>query len=83
VLAIACAITTLNPRFRSPTLRPYRAAMFLGLGFSAIIFIAHGILKYGVNLQRRRMSLDWMIVMTTFNVIGALTYTVRVIITVL
>jgi adiponectin receptor len=57
--------------------------MFLGLGFSAIIFIAHGILKYGVNLQRRRMSLDWMIVMTTFNVIGALTYTVRVIITVL
>jgi adiponectin receptor len=83
VLAIACAITTLSPRFRHPTVRAYRAAMYLGLGFSAFIFIIHGIIKYGADLQRRRMSLDWMIVMTTFNVIGALTYAVRVIIMVL
>ena len=47
VLAAACIITTLKPRFRYPHLRPYRAVMYSGLGLSAIIFIIHGIVIHG------------------------------------
>ncbi|SLM36823.1 Hly-III-related [Lasallia pustulata] len=77
-LAIACAVITLNPRFRRPELRPYRAAMYTGLGLSAMIFIVHGIMKYGWSMQNQRMSLSWMGLMTAFNLVGAVTYAARV-----
>ena len=78
VLALGCIIATLNPRFRHPTLRPYRAAMYSGLGLSAIIFIAHGILIYGWTIEYQRMSLGWMGLMMVLNLIGAIVYATRV-----
>src|SRR5437588_9751981 len=62
------------PKFSHPTVRPYCAAMYSGLGFSSIVFIIHGVAKYGWDLQKRRMSLDWVMIMTTFNIIGAVVY---------
>ncbi|CZT07732.1 related to membrane proteins, contain hemolysin III domain [Rhynchosporium graminicola] len=78
VLAIACIATTLNPKFRHPRLRPYRAAMYSGLGLSAIVFIIHGLLLHGWELQNRRMSLSWMGLMGALNLIGAAAYAARV-----
>jgi adiponectin receptor len=78
LLAIACVATILNPRFRHPQLRPYRAAMYSGLGLSAIIFIIHGIVIHGWDIQSRRMSLGWMGLMSTLNLIGAAAYAARV-----
>jgi adiponectin receptor len=77
-LAAACIITTLNPRFRHPQLRPYRAAMYSGLGLSAIIFIIHGIVIHGWEIQNRRMSLTWMALMGALNLMGAAAYAARV-----
>ena len=78
VLATACVYTTLNARFRTPQLRPYRALMYTGLGLSAIGFISHGLIRYGWSTQVNRMSLDWMALMAVFNLTGAILYAVRI-----
>jgi len=78
LLAIACAITTLQSTFRHASVRVYRALMFSSLGLSAVVFIAHGLLIYGWEAQRRRMSLNWMALMAALNLIGAATYAGRV-----
>ena len=52
--------------------------MYAGLGLSAIVFVVHGVVKYGWKIQNRRMSLDWMIVMASLNLIGAFAYAARV-----
>ncbi|XMA09382.1 hypothetical protein WAI453_002173 [Rhynchosporium graminicola] len=39
IIASECVYATLHPKFRHPDLRPWRAAMYAGLGLSAIIFI--------------------------------------------
>ena len=78
VLATFCVIATLNPRFRGPKLRPYRSLMYTGLGFSALGFVTHGLLLYGWETQNRRMSLNWMALMTFFNLVGAAAYPARV-----
>ena len=53
--------------------------MYAGLGLSALIFVAHGILLHGWAVQNERMSLDWMALMATFNLLGAIVYATRVI----
>ena len=77
-LATLCIAATLHPRFRHPTIRPYRAAMYAGLGLSAVVFVLHGVLSHGWAVQNRRMSLDWMGLMALFNLTGAVTYAARV-----
>lgn len=78
VLASLCVVATLHPKFRHPTIRPYRAAMYAGLGLSAVVFVVHGILLHGWTVQNQRMSLDWMGLMALFNLIGAVTYAARI-----
>ncbi|TVY76015.1 ADIPOR-like receptor SPBC12C2.09c [Lachnellula suecica] len=78
ILAAACIVTTLNPRFRSPLLRPYRAAMYAGLGLSALVFIIHGVIIHGWTIQNHRMSLRWMALMGGLNLIGAAVYAARI-----
>ena len=77
-LAAACVLATFHRKFRHPTLRPYRAAMYAGLGLSAIVFIVHGLIIYGWKIQNQRMSLLWMGLMGCLNLIGAVTYACRV-----
>lgn len=83
ILALACVYGTLSPTFRKPAYRAYRAGMFASLGLSALGFVTHGLLKYGWETQRLRMSLDWMIIMAACNFVGAFTYATRVSIPVL
>lgn len=52
--------------------------MYAGLGLSAIIFVVHGVVKYGWKTQNDRMSLDWMGMMASLNLIGAFAYAARV-----
>lgn len=52
--------------------------MYAGLGLSALIFIVHGILLYGWEIQNNRMSLDWMGLMAFLNLVGAAIYSARV-----
>jgi predicted membrane channel-forming protein YqfA (hemolysin III family) len=52
--------------------------MYAMLGLSAIGFIVHAIAKYGLKIANRRMSLNWMLSMAIFNLIGAAMYGTRV-----
>ena len=78
ILATLCVVATLHPKFRHPTIRPYRAAMYAGLGLSAVVFVTHGVLLHGWAVQNQRMSLDWMGLMALFNLTGAVIYAARV-----
>ena len=78
VLAALCIVATLHPRFRHSTIRPYRAAMYAGLGLSGLVFVIHGILLHGWTMQNQRMSVDWMASMAIFILIGAVIYAARV-----
>lgn len=78
VLAVLCVYATLHPSFRLPKYRHYRTTMYSGLGLSFIIPIVHGVVKFGWETQVWRMSLDWMLLMTTFNLTGGALYAMRV-----
>lgn len=78
VLAALCIYATLHPAFRHPRYRPYRAIMYAGLNLSFIFPIIHGISRFGWETQMWRMSLDWMALMTTFNLTGGALYALRI-----
>ncbi|KAF2496117.1 mPR-typeG-protein-coupled receptor [Lophium mytilinum] len=77
-MAGACITFTIHPRFSSPTFRTSRAMIYAGLGLSALVFIAHGILLHGLDIQMKRMSLDWMLLMGSLNIVGAAFYAARI-----
>ncbi|PVH88757.1 Hly-III related protein [Cadophora sp. DSE1049] len=78
IIASGCVYATLHPRFRHPHLRPWRAAMYAGLGLSAIVFIVHGLIIHGWEIQKHRMSLKYMALMGSLNITGAVAYATRV-----
>jgi adiponectin receptor len=69
---------TLHPHFASPAFRHWRACFYAGFGFSSIIFVIHGLLLFGWQVQKARMSLVYMGWMATANITGALIYAARV-----
>ncbi|CAK1365688.1 unnamed protein product [Cercospora beticola] len=76
--ALGCTYMTLSPRFASPQFRHWRAAFYARFGLSSIIFVIHGLLLYGWELQRTRMSLKFMGWMGVTNLLGAAVYTARI-----
>ncbi|TEY83982.1 hypothetical protein BOTCAL_0023g00010 [Botryotinia calthae] len=78
ILSLALTLFTLLPPFRTPLFRPYRALMYAALGISAIIFIVHSIVLYGIKLQYQRLSLGWIAGMAGLNFVGALAYSLRI-----
>lgn len=77
-MALCCAIFTLNSRFGSPEFRHWRASFYAAFGLSSVIFVIHGLVLYGWELQKARMSLVWMGWMATANLTGAAIYAARV-----
>jgi adiponectin receptor len=78
VLASMCVVAVLDPGFRRPSHRLYRTLMFAGLGISFVVPILHGVLLFGWEVQRKRMSLDWVVVNMVCNGLGAVVYSTRV-----
>ncbi|EGX89007.1 hemolysin-III channel protein Izh2, putative [Cordyceps militaris CM01] len=76
--ALCCMIFTLTPAFVTPQYRHIRASFYAGFGLSSIIFVAHGLLLHGWELQKSRMSLVWMGWMATANLVGAAIYAARI-----
>ncbi|KAI0201727.1 hemolysin-III related-domain-containing protein [Astrocystis sublimbata] len=76
--ASSCGFLTLDPHFSSPKFRNWRACLYAGFGLSSVVFIAHGVLVYGWELQRSRMSLVWMSWMAASNLVGACIYAARI-----
>jgi len=47
-------------------------------GLSALVFVTHGLIEYGWDMQKHRVALQWMAVMATFNLLDAGTHAARV-----
>jgi adiponectin receptor len=71
-------LLTLGPHFDSSHLRRWRAAFYSAFGLSSITFVIHGIVLYGWEIQKSRMSLGWMGWMAVVNLFGATIYAARV-----
>lgn len=70
--------TVLNPKYATPDYRPYRTAVFLALGLSAVFPVAHGIILYGWQVLRLTMGLNYLVTSGALYVAGALLYALRV-----
>ena len=77
-IGIACAIVTINPRFRTPAWRAWRAGMFVAMGLSAIFPVIHGLQIYGLDVMEDRMGLKWLVGQGVTYVLGATIYAMRI-----
>ncbi|RGP70871.1 pho36-regulatory role in lipid and phosphate metabolism [Fusarium longipes] len=77
ILGIGCALASWVERFRTPTWRPYRTMMFIGLGLSGVVPVIHGAFIYGFKGLEDRMSLSWVILHGAMYIFGAVLYAVR------
>ena len=75
--ALGCAISTMNPQFRSPTYRVTRSAMFALLGLSAFVPVIHGIILNGWQVQNRRMAITYFLGLGLLNGTGTAIYAAR------
>lgn len=68
----------MNPKFRTPALRPFRALMFVLMGFSGVVPILHGVHLYGLAHLRDAAGLDWVLLQGALYTLGAGIYAARV-----
>ncbi|CAG8800364.1 16182_t:CDS:2, partial [Gigaspora margarita] len=61
-------------KFRTPEFRWFRTGLFVSMGLSAIIPLAHALIIYGFELSVNVISLKWIIMMGVFYLAGALIY---------
>ncbi|KAI0483090.1 hemolysin-III related-domain-containing protein [Xylariaceae sp. FL0804] len=77
LLGCGCGVVSWVDRFRSPEWRPYRAAVFVGLGVSGVVPVCHGLAVYGYRSLEERMGLSWVLFQGFLYISGALLYAVR------
>lgn len=77
-LAVCCTCVCLVPSFRTPPWRPYRAALFVSMGLSAVVPIMHGWTLFGVDQLRRQIGLGWLLLQGFLYILGAAIYAARV-----
>lgn len=77
MFGLACTIVSLSDKFRSRDWRPYRAALFVAFGLSALFPVIAGICHYGFKVTWTRIQLKWVFLEGVFYILGALLYGVR------
>ncbi|ODV84431.1 hypothetical protein CANARDRAFT_201316 [[Candida] arabinofermentans NRRL YB-2248] len=78
VLGFSCLYMTLNPEFKEPHWRPFRAAMFISFGISSVFPILYGLKVYGVDQIFKRAGLVWVLGEAVGYISGAVLYAIRV-----
>ena len=78
VIGAGCITVSVNPKFRTPRWRPFRAGMFVAMGLSAAVPVVHGALSFGVGQLQKQMGLSWVISQGVLYIIGAAIYAVGV-----
>lgn len=78
VMGAIAMYTVLAPHYATPKYRPYRTAVFLILGLSAIVPVAHAISVYGYRTITETMGLRFLILSGALYVVGALLYAARI-----
>lgn len=64
------------PKFRLPQWRPFRAAMFVAMGLSAVVPVIHGLRMYGREQMEKQIGLSWLLGQGILYVSGAAIYAV-------
>ncbi|KKK19242.1 hypothetical protein P175DRAFT_0434846 [Aspergillus ochraceoroseus IBT 24754] len=77
-IGIGCIMVSVFPQFRTPRLRPFRAAMFVGMGLSAVFPVIHGLQLYGRDQMMRQIGLGWLLLQGFLYILGAGIYAARV-----
>ena len=77
-IGLACAIVTVNPGFRTPEWRTFRATMFVAMGLSAVIPVIHGLRLYGIEGMEDRIGLRWLVAQGITYILGASIYARRI-----
>lgn len=77
-IGLGCMTVSIFPHFRTPKWRPFRAAMFVGMGLSAVFPVIHGLQLYGLELMARQIGLWWLLLQGMLYILGAGIYAARV-----
>ncbi|KAF5878518.1 putative hemolysin-iii channel protein [Botrytis fragariae] len=77
LLAVVCSVSTFQPHFRDPFLRPVRAATFGSLAVVTMVPVVHGATVYGWQVQNQRMGITWVLITLMLNVLGATAYAIK------
>lgn len=75
-LGIGCTVASLSPKFRTPAWRPFRAAMFVGMGLSAVFPVLHGLYLFDFSQFRQQIGLLWLTLQGVLYITGAFLYAV-------
>ncbi|KAI9673158.1 MAG: hypothetical protein M1817_003020 [Caeruleum heppii] len=78
LLGLSCTLVSIIPTFRTPQWRPYRAAMFVGMGLSAVIPVIHGLFLWDPSQLDRQIGLRWLLLEGFLYILGAGIYAARV-----
>jgi adiponectin receptor len=76
LIGFGCATVSILPSFRTPRWRPFRAAMFVAMGLSAVIPVLHGVSIYGIAQLDKQMGLSYVVTQGVLYVLGAAIYAV-------
>ena len=79
VFGAGAIIVCLIPKFRHKSWRPLRTVMFVSMGLSGIMPMAHAAIKFGIPQARRHMGWAWYIGEGIFYIGGAGLYAVSLI----
>lgn len=66
----------MDSKFRTPQLRPFRAAMFVAMGLSAVFPVLHGVRLYGRDKLNHMIGLNWLVAQGILYILGAAIYAV-------
>lgn len=74
---VACATVSLGDTFRTREWRPYRAALFVAFGLSAVLPMIAGGGYYGFSEIYTRIQIKWVVLGGIFYILGAVLYGIR------
>jgi len=69
-------VVTCYPAFATPDWRPFRAGMFVALGLSAVLPIAHATRLHSLSTLDELMGLRWVVLQGVLYISGATIYAV-------
>jgi adiponectin receptor len=75
-LGVGCTVVSVDARFRTPQWRPFRAGMFVAMGLSAVVPVAHGVWGAGWRRMEGEIGLRWVLAQGVLYVLGAGIYAV-------
>ena len=67
---------SINPKFRTPLWRPFRAGMFVAYGLCAVFPVFHGLRLYGYEMMKQSIGLHWVVLQGFLYIFGAGIYAV-------